>query len=215
MSEIEVARTDGTCSITGRKFEPGDEFYSVVVETETGFERRDIAPDAWSGAPEMAVCHFKTHMPNKDEPKKTFVDDSLLVEFFKRLATATEDAKLRFRFVLSLILLRKRLLKYESSKADGEREVWTMRLLKEKKSYQVINPGLGEDEITEVTAQLGAVLSSDFIADEEAHQAESESDGTSQSEAVTDESTSDESPIQTPDAPTNTEPVATTTEEMR
>lgn len=174
MSEIEVARTDGTCSITGRKFEPGDEFYSIVIETESGFERRDIAPDAWEGAPESAVCHFKTKMPNKDEPKKTFVDDSLLVEFFKRLGNATEDAKLRFRFVLSLILLRKRLLKYESSKQDGEREVWSMRLLKEKKSYLVVNPGLGEDEITEVSVQLGAVLSTDFIAEEEAHQADAD-----------------------------------------
>ncbi len=186
MSEIEVARTDGTCSITGRKFEPGDEFYSIVIETESGFERRDIAPEAWEGAPEAAVCHFKTKMPSKDEPKKTFVDDSLLVEFFKRLGNATEDAKLRFRFVLCLILLRKRILKYESSKQDGEREIWTMRLIKEKKSYPVINPGLGEDEITEVSVQLGAVLSTDFIAEEEAHQADADEQ--------TDEATDTESP---------------------
>jgi len=188
MSEIEVARTDGTCSITGRKFEPGDDFYSIVVECESGFERCDIAPEAWEGPPDAAVCHFKTRMPAKDEPKKTFVDDSLLVEFFKRLGNATEDAKLRFRFVLSLILLRKRLLKYESSKQDGEREIWTMRLIKEKKSYPVINPGLGEDEITEVSVQLGAVLSTDFIAEEEAHQADADEQGDDAAEAQTSDS---------------------------
>lgn len=178
MSEIEVARTGGTCSITGRHFEPGDPFYSAVVETEQGFERRDFAPDAWDGPPENSACHFKTQMPRKDEPKRTFVDDSLLVEFFKRLEKATEDAKLRFRFVLSLILLRKRLLKYENTKSAETGEIWTMRLIKEKKSYEVFNPGLGEEEITEVSAQLGAVLATDFAEENEDGESEEANDAT-------------------------------------
>ena len=164
MSEYEVARSGGTCFQTGRTFEEDESFFSVVVETPEGFERRDFAVDAWTGPPEDAICHFKTQMPRKEAPKKTFVDDTVLMTFFDRLKDATEPAKQRFRFVLALILLRKRLLRYENSRREGEGEVWIMRRVGDPSRHEIYNPGLSEDEIGEITSQLGSVLHADLAA---------------------------------------------------
>ena len=173
MSDYDVSRTAGTCHATGHVFSEDESFYSVILETETGFERRDYSADAWEGAPDDAVCHFKTRMPKKEAPRKTFVDDAVLQTFFNRLDGTTEPAKQRFRFVLSLILLRKRILRYENSRREGDGELWIMRQIGDRKKHEVYNPGLSEDEIGEVTSQLGAVLHADFAVD--SGDAESES----------------------------------------
>lgn len=167
MSDYDVSRTEGTCYATGRAFTEDEYFFSVILETDKGFERRDYALDAWEGPPEDAVCHFKTRMPRKEAPKRMFVDDSVLMTFFNRLEGTTEPAKQRFRFVLALILLRKRVLRYENSHREGDGELWIMRQIGDRKKHQVYNPGLSEDEIGEVTSQLGDVLHADFAAQED------------------------------------------------
>ena len=63
-------------------------------------------------------------MPSPQQTKKKlFVDDQVLCELFERLASATEAAKLNFRFVLGLILMRKRMIVYESTRITGEGSV--------------------------------------------------------------------------------------------
>jgi hypothetical protein len=64
----------------------------------------------------LAMFSFwKTTMPLPQQKKKLLVDDSVLVDVFQRMEGKTEPQEERFRFVLALILMRKRLLKYEST----------------------------------------------------------------------------------------------------
>ncbi|MCB9851703.1 MAG: hypothetical protein H6819_01305 [Phycisphaerales bacterium] len=188
MSDYDVSRTAGTCYATGREFSEDEYFYSVILETATGFERRDYAIDAWEGAPTDAVCHFKTRMPRKEAPKRTFVDDTVLQTFFNRLEGTTEPAKQRFRFVLALILLRKRILRYENSHREGDGELWIMRQIGDRKKHEVYNPGLSEDEIGEVTSQLGAVLHADFASDAEDAENAADENNAADDAGISDES---------------------------
>lgn len=158
MTDFELSRASGKCSITGRPFEEDEEFFTVVLETGETLERRDVALDAWSGPPEGTLCFYKTRMPKRNAPKRKFIDDSAMVSFFKALTDTPHPNKQRFRFVLALILLRKRLLKYEKSVNENGAEVWEMRLVKEKTTHRVINPVLREDEIGTISAELGAIL---------------------------------------------------------
>jgi len=164
MAEFEVAKTTGQCCVTGRTFEPGDVFYSALFETKEGFERRDYAEAVWEGPPAEAICHFKTRLLEKEARKKTFVDDDVLVNFFQRLADASDSGKLRFRFVIALILLRKRILKYEQSIRDGDREAWIVRLMKDKSTHRVVNPVLDETEVEALITEIGTILHGDFDA---------------------------------------------------
>lgn len=158
MAEYEISRTTGRCSISGRPLREDEEFYTAVIEGEAGIERRDYSLEAWQGPPAEALCFFKTRLPKKDEPKRTFVSDDVLVEFFLRLANAEDAAKQRFRFVLSLILLRKRLLKYERTVRDANGESLELRLMRDKTMHLVRDPALDESEIEELTGELSAIL---------------------------------------------------------
>jgi hypothetical protein len=81
-----------------------------------------------------------------------------LCELFERLGTVTEAAKLSFRFVLGLILMRKRLVIYESTRNEGEREIWVVRLKGRDDMLDLLNPKLDENQIREVSQQLGEIL---------------------------------------------------------
>ncbi len=160
--QFEVEAVTGRCAATGLIIKEGEEFYTVLFEAGESFTRADYSLKSWTGPPEGAYCHFKTRMPVKEKRKKMLVDKELLISFFERLADETESARLQFRFVLALILMRKRLLRYEDSALEDSCEVWRMTLTRDKSVHRVINPKLSDEQIEDVSRQLSAILHSDM-----------------------------------------------------
>jgi hypothetical protein len=158
--EVEPAR--GRCAETGRVFQQGEEFYTVLFENGESFRRVDYSPDAWQGPPEGCFCHFKSRVPVKEKRKKLLVDNEILVSFFTRLADQTDPLREQFRFVLALILMRKRLLRYDKSAKEQGREVWHMTLMTDRSEHRVANPRLTDEQIEAVSSQLGAILHGDM-----------------------------------------------------
>ena len=97
-----------------------------------------------------------------EEKKKLFVDDQVLCDLFERLAEVTEPAKVNFRFVLGLILMRKRLIVYETTRHDGGKDVWVVRLKGKDQRLDLTDPKLNEQEMTEVSQQLGQILNEEL-----------------------------------------------------
>ncbi len=162
MSEWEVSRPTGACSVTGRQFADGDVYFSALFEQGETFQRRDYAPEAWQGPPEGAYCTWKSRMPVRDKPRRLFVDDAMLQTFFERLESETDEQRIRFRFVLALILMRKRLLKYTESHRESGVEWWTLRVPGTDRVHRVRNPDIDEEQIREVSRQLGTILAEDY-----------------------------------------------------
>ena len=88
------------------------------------------------------------------------------MDLFLRLVDVTEPRRVAFRFVLSLILLRKRLLRFigrraEQGSDDGAGERWLMRprgAEEGEPAIEVANPHLSDDDVRELTAQLSEIL---------------------------------------------------------
>ena len=158
----EVEPTTGRCAQTGDPLAEGDEFYTVLFEDGDSFRRVDYAVAAWTGVPDGAFCHFKSRVPVKEKRKRLLVDNDVLANFFVRLADETEEVRVQFRFVLALILMRKRLVRYEgSTTADGV-ETWEVVLTRDHTTHRVVNPRLTDDQIEGVSKQLTAILHGDM-----------------------------------------------------
>ncbi len=158
----QVDSPHGVCAVTGHKLEEGEEFYTVLFEEGETFRRADYSLGGWQGAPEGAFCFFKTRVPVSRKRKRLLVDDDLLVQFFLRLAREVEPARVQFRFVLALILMRKRKLRYEGTTSVGGVETWDMTLVKDQSRHTVVNPRLSDAEVQSVSAQLSAILHGDM-----------------------------------------------------
>jgi hypothetical protein len=158
MEEWEIDKPLGQCYGTGKRIEYGEEYFAALVETEEGLQRRDFCADYWRAEKPQVYCYWKTRLPEPDRKKRIFVDDEMLMAFFERLAEETEPEKVDFRFVLALILMRKRRLKYDSTRTEEDREIWRLRMVGDKELVEVINPHLNEEQIEQLTSQVGQIL---------------------------------------------------------
>lgn len=163
MGEWEIDKPLGQCYGTGRQIEAGEEYYGALVEGEEGLKRQDFCADFWDEHKPEVFCYWKTKLPHPDEKKKLFVDDDMLMAFFERLADASEQEKINFRFVLALVLMRKRRLKYDSSKTEDGKEIWRLRIAGGDKEFvELVNPHLDEEQIEQLSSQIGQILQVDL-----------------------------------------------------
>jgi len=162
MADWEIKKTIGQCSGTGQEFAVDEEYFAALVETPAGFERRDFSADYWNESHPAVFCFWKTRMPNPELKKKVFIDDGMLMAFFDRLADETDPEKINFRFVLTLVLMRKRRLKYDGCRMEDGAEIWTLKVTAQDRTAEVINPHLTEDQIEGLTGQMGQILQMDF-----------------------------------------------------
>lgn len=156
----DVQKPIGVCAVTGQAIEPGEKFMTALRETPLGFERIDVALPAWEQFDRKdVVAYWHTSMPTAHQAKrKLFVDDAVLTDLFERLTDVAEPAKVNFRFVLGLILMRKKLLSYESSSTRDGREVWLMKPKGRDETLELLNPHLNEEQVKDVSTQLGEIL---------------------------------------------------------
>ena len=128
-------------------------------------------------APEDSVAEIKRYLPDWiQDTYKTWLDKegTALALELERLAEDERPQRQAFRYVLGLILIRKKLMRYagrrnevvDSGEADTtEREIWELRLKGSEPSdpmIDLVNPGLGDDDIIELSEQLGDVLQGDL-----------------------------------------------------
>ncbi len=158
-----VVKRIGRCSKCEKEFTEHQEYYASLREGEQDFERNDYCLDCWSDELRKESFSFwKAKIPGKEEKKKLLVDNEVLIDFFRRLVESDDESKRGFTFVLALILMRKRILKYiETKRDDSGQEIWIMKLAKEDKEYNVINPHLDDEQIEQIREGLGSILAGD------------------------------------------------------
>lgn len=176
----DVQRPTGQCAFTGRQFAPREPYMATLVEEGDLLRRVDVSLDAWQEErrPENVFCYWKAAAPEPNAKKKMFVDDEVLMNLLERLADADQPQRVAFRFVLALILMRKKLLRYDrterQAEADGASQEWWVLTPKvdlskgplgrwdEARTFRILDPHLDEEGIRAVTDQLSEILQAEL-----------------------------------------------------
>ena len=156
--DYQIQPNSRRCAISGRELQPGERFFSALVEEEHQFVRRDYSMSAWQGPPVGAFSFWTGLVPTSQDKVKPRFDDDLLEECFHRLDGQTEPSRVNFRYVVALLLMRRRRLKFETSSVQGGREIMTLRGLRSGEKHDVINPRLSDDEMMQVQEEVFQVL---------------------------------------------------------
>jgi len=161
--EYDIAKAAEHCCKCEREMAPAEEFMAALVDAGETFRRDDFclacweARDAESDAALFSV--WRCRAPEPEKPQRQLVGNEALMDMFEKLGKSEEPAKLNFRFVLALMLMRKKLLVYVGSAAAGDgRETWTMHWKNRDDPIAVVNPQLDDDKIAQVAEQLGALF---------------------------------------------------------
>jgi len=124
-SEWKIAKPGQACTLCAGPFKPGRGYFSALFEKEKSFERRDYCEDCFkSHRPENLFSYWLTRVQDEDAdgPKRPVLDPESVLEFFRRLGNDNDPQRRAFRFVLALMLTRKKVLKLSGSARDASGE---------------------------------------------------------------------------------------------
>jgi hypothetical protein len=161
MTEYQIQPLSFRCAQTGRELKPGEQCYSALIESPDGLRRIDYAAEAWPGPPPGAIAFWRSRVPRSAPGKGPQpLDDAVLVQFFERLADAEQESSRNFRYILTLLLLRKKILKLTDTVTDGDREILIVRKTATGDEYRVLNPGLTGTQLMALEADVEKILRS-------------------------------------------------------
>ncbi len=155
--EYQIQPNTRRCAVTGRELQPGERYYAALIEDGAQFERRDYSAEAWQGPPPGAFSFWAGRVPPPDAKARPRFDDDLLEECFHRLEGQTDASRVNFRYVVALLLVRRRRFKLEAGDADANATM-TVRCARTGERHVVTNPQLSEEEMLQVQDEVFQVL---------------------------------------------------------
>jgi hypothetical protein len=162
--EFKIDASSHSCAKCGHVLAVGEEYFSAVTETseENRLQRQDFCPTCWS--PESIPCFsfWKTRVPEPAAVDRgpRLIDMGRLMQLFEHLAEAPDVEAQRFRYVLALVLMRKRRLKIVETRRlpGGQGEQLTLRETGGQRQHVVLCPSITEEEIRSVAGRLRDIL---------------------------------------------------------
>ncbi len=150
MIDYQIQPSTRRCCTTGRELRPGERCYSVLLEEGGKFVRKDYSAEAWQGPPQGAFSFWMGRLALPQGKRRQPIDDEMLMECFQRLEGQLEPSRLRFRYVVALLLMRRRRLKFDQTQQDGSQEVLLLRCTRTGVRHAIVNPGLTDEELATV-----------------------------------------------------------------
>jgi len=162
-----ISRPTGVCASTGDQLSPNTPAMAALCEREEddGFDRFDYCQAAWDRGdrPERLFSHWRYIVPEAGKKPDILIDDTVLVDLFERLASDEQPQRIAFRYILALVLLRKRKLQLVGREEFEGCELWLLRFKgTDGEPVKVKNPGIDEEEIQDLAEQLGEILRGDL-----------------------------------------------------
>jgi len=163
----DIGRSSGQCAATGAPLEPGSPCVVALVERDDDasapLARLDFSEAGWDSPsrPKGVIAFWRATVAQPNEKRRGFVDDQTLLDLFERLGADDRPHRVRFRFVLMLLLVRKRLLRVVGTETAGGVESWHVLpkgSAEGEAPMAVVNPRLDDAATREVTEQLSEVL---------------------------------------------------------
>ena len=158
MTEYHIQPPTRRCSATGRELRAGERYFTALVESGATFERQDFAPEAWHGPPTGAFSYWFGKVPPTHEHLKPRFDDDLLEECFHRLNDPSQPARANFRYILALLLIRRKRLRFDDSRYEAGQEWMLLSCPRTGERHEVLNPRLDDGEMKQVQDEVFKVL---------------------------------------------------------
>ncbi|MEI7864044.1 MAG: hypothetical protein WCI38_01635 [Chthoniobacterales bacterium] len=153
----EIRKRSEACTLTQRPFREGEFFHTAIFREGDGFRREDISEEAWNSQPSgplpFSFWRSKFEMPPPPPPEPLAQQDAEGI--LRKLIEENLDVTRNARYILALMLERKRLLKpMESSDPD----VLVYERAQSGETFLIPNPRLSLSQVPEVQREVSALL---------------------------------------------------------
>lgn len=155
--DYDVQRCTRQCAKTERALEPGETFYSVLSAAGASLVRYDYSVEAWSGPPDGSLGWWKSQMPLRDGRKVQWAPNDVMLHLLEELEAEPDRGDMRY--VLALLLVRRRVLRLEEYEQDAQgREILVGYSGKSDMTYHVPVVVPSESRTAEIQEELSRLL---------------------------------------------------------
>lgn len=157
MIDYEVQRSTRHCAITGRELQPGETFYSTLTSEGSQVIRRDYAAETWQGPPEGVIGWWKSQVAQRDARKIHWAPNEVMLDLLESLKSQSD--KQDMRYVLALLLIRRRVVRLEESTTDDQgRELSVLYCPRREAEFRVVTSMPSNERIAEIQEELARLL---------------------------------------------------------
>lgn len=116
---MEIPRPAQQCAVTQRPLQPGETFYSMLLDEGEQFSRLDFCAEVWINERDKERDHrigwWRAKVPLPTEKRLKLAPNDVLLQLFDQLIERSDRREMCY--VLTLLLIRRRLLRIEKEEA--------------------------------------------------------------------------------------------------
>jgi hypothetical protein len=155
--DYDLHRPARHCAKSGRELAEGETIWSLLRAKGAELERLDYALDAWSGPPEGAIGWWKSQIPRRDSKKANQTPTEVLLDLMAALES--EPKRYDMRYVLALLLVRRRVLRLEQTEHDTDGvELLMLHCARDESVHRVRACTPSAERIAQIEAELAQLL---------------------------------------------------------
>jgi hypothetical protein len=160
LSEWQIKSRAHTCARTQASFSDGEVIYTLLFRDQSGFRREDISEKAWHSSRE-AVQPFSfwksTYETPPAAPPEPLPKESV-EEHLRQLIQEDHPEKINARYILALMLERKKTLKQVDIRETGVERILIYEHAKTGEVFLILDPKLRLDQVDAVQNEVYAFL---------------------------------------------------------
>lgn len=141
---------------------PSENAVHVSMEGSLPFARADFCEGCWDAEGTGEYFSFwKAEVADEEEDRRPLakrIDAETIFDMFRRLEGHADPAQQKFRFILALMLMRKKRLKFTGVVDSPHGEHLVLDDRDEGVTHKVLDPGLAEEEIDSLRGQIDRLL---------------------------------------------------------
>jgi len=159
-NEWEIKSRGDRCTATGRQFADGEYFHTLLFRERDGFRREDLSEEAWQQRDKKPrpFSSWKTKFELPPPPEPEALGKQTAEDLLRRYMEEPGSQHANVRYILALMLERKRVLKPVESKEDHGERVLIYEHRGTGEVFVVPDPQLRLDQIEAVQMEVADLL---------------------------------------------------------
>ncbi|MHC5078236.1 MAG: hypothetical protein ACYTHN_04420 [Planctomycetota bacterium] len=155
-----LGRTQESCIACEQEIPPGQERVSALIFTGVEFERRAYCARCWETVRQEDLYSFWRTIVNEkeDQPQVKKVNVRILEDLFLRMIEEEDPQKEGITFLVGMILVQKRILKYREVRTQGGKQIVVLGRPRSKVTYSLVDPGVAPERLEVMQTELMKIL---------------------------------------------------------
>src|ERR1700759_1899374 len=160
LSEWEIKARSRHCARTQETFEDGATIFTLLFRERVGFRREDISEKAWQLVKESVepFSFWKSKFQAAAPPAPEAMPKESVEELLRRLVTEDMPEHLNARYVLAILLERKRRWKQLVIREPAEDKILIYEHVKTGEAFIIQDPRLKLDQLDSVQEEIYSLL---------------------------------------------------------